>query len=563
MIVPKPGLVSVADRRPCYVSLGAHVLGAAIPHPDQYDPWTALEGAVKRYAGKTPGVDPVMLSEAAALAEIMVEKFTPLDPGLDFSVESWLKETSYPLWRQEELLEKWRACQGLLREEHLTCAAHGKDEGYPLPKHLRIINARPDEFKCLMGPYFKQLEKVVFCDERAIKHVPPSERPKRLMELAPYPIKFTGDYSSFEASVKQDVMMELEFPLYRWMFKHLPGWLIELAEFVFGGWNKTVHGTRTSRWFVLWCIAVRMSGDMQTSLGNWWLNLVVTSYLTARAAIGARGDRTLSEYAKALHKFTVEGMKCVFEGDDGLVGTSGPAPTPADALCLGFVLKMVVSQTISQTDFCGLMFDENDLVNIVDPRKVLGNFGWTSSRWLKCTPKTAAILLRAKAFSFAYLCPGCPIVSALAQYGLRVTRAVPMCKMWWRWKQRDMNEFEREWLKSVLEAGEVAPVRPPMRTRLLMYDRFGITVVQQIAIERYLDSLTSIEPLALPLDLFPSEWVEYWNAYVCAPANHRRPYICPPQLRDVSSRWVRVVDAVPNGSMAIVLKVAVGGSGSA
>lgn len=339
-----------------------------------------------------------------------------------------------------------------------------KDESYMGYKHPRGIYARVDDCKIFFGPWFKVIEKVVYSLEEFIKHVPVSERPKYLddrtwQELMAVGSDFTAYESHFHAFV-----IELECIIYRWILQNIPGGIDFVMAFfcVATSINKCVF-----RRFIVWILASRMSGEMNTSLGNGLVNLL-------------------------LYEFNNEEKKnkywCCVEGDD-LIGQCSPHPLAAeDYFRLGFNIKFNMFNSVSEASFCGLIYDTEDLVGISDPTKVLLSVGWTSGRYATSSMKTRAELLRAKGYSILAQYPGAPILQSLGLMILRVTDGH-------HWKlPTTMTNYDRKHFTTVHHTKPV-----PFRTRLLMERVFGYSVAEQEQLEVYLDSLKTIQPLDHPV----------------------------------------------------------------
>jgi hypothetical protein len=371
-----------------------------------------------------------------------------LSADVDTSVPKWLEGTPYPLWRKRELQAKWDAIVDIDDPKHFMCKSFQKDEGYIAFKHARGINARSDEFKCMVGPIFKLIEEQVYQDHHFIKHIPVADRPKYITDLlySPGGKYYAGDYTSFEALFVELLMCAVEFELYDYMTQHLPEGdrFRRLLRAVLAGDNVCNY-----RDFQVILKAVRMSGEMCTSLGNGFANLMFLLFI-----------------AQEKGSTHVDG---VVEGDDSLFVMDGVTPTSEDFARLGLVIKLEEHEQLSTASFCGLVFDPTDQLNISDPLKILAAFGWTSQRYAASKDKTLRALLRCKALSLAHTYPGAPIISALAQYGLRVTSDVPLCKLRRLVNGREaMNAWERDRLNIILDAGNVPPVVSPINTRLLM-----------------------------------------------------------------------------------------------
>jgi hypothetical protein len=120
-------------RPPVKVSLGCHLAGATMPHPDPSDTTTMLAGVSKRFAVAPPPAEPALVADLRGFVRKWVRtNLTPLSPDSDTSEETWLASTNYPEWRKAEL----RKCNPDALPVHLKpewqhCKSFGKDESYP------------------------------------------------------------------------------------------------------------------------------------------------------------------------------------------------------------------------------------------------------------------------------------------------------------------------------------------------------------------------------------------------------------------------------------------------
>jgi hypothetical protein len=483
-----------ATRKVQSVSLGCHVRGLAEPHPDTFDPATLLAGGLKRAYALPPTVDVTLMQEFQLHVRKRVrELFPKLASDTDVSVETWLSERPYPLWRKEELLDAWRRCKDPRAPRHYKVGAFGKDETYPEYKHARLIHARKDVAKCRFGPIFSAIEKIVFRHPYFIKKVPVVDRARYIRDLLGGVGRklHSTDYSSFEAWFTEIMMRSCERELYSWMVGELPegaDFLVDFDTYVLG---KNVIETKFWKAYVE---ATRMSGEMCTSLGNGFSNWMITDFLITR--LGGTYDG-------------------VFEGDDGAVAST-VWPPDSDFARLGMKIKAEEHTSIEEMSFCGLIFDSVELCNITDPISELLTFGWTNQRYSSSRQGRLMCLLRAKALSSAHLYRGAPILAALARYGLRVTRSYDI--RGFLETTRGIDQWHREQLIEALQCPmDDVPVGP--RTRLLMERKFGISVEAQMTIESYLDSLTVLTELHLPiLDVVPHPGLgvarDYFKRYV-------------------------------------------------
>jgi hypothetical protein len=302
------------------------------------------------------------------------------------------------------------------------------------------------------------------------------------------------DYTAFESLFVASLMDAVEFELYEYMTQNLPDgpiWVDVLRDVLMGD-NKCYF-----KYFKVKVPAKRMSGEMNTSLGNGFSNLMFFGFLVER------------------NGGTFEG--CV-EGDDGIFRVDGTIPPISDFEKLGLRIKLETHIDLCTASFCGIIFDPDECINVTDPREVMASFGWTTNRYSKSKHNTRMLLLRAKSLSYLHQYPGCPIIQSLALYGLRMTRSYDVRGFV---KERmDVNMWEREQLiaatKSKLVARETG-----YNTRLLVEKMYGLSVELQLRIESYIDSLQEIQPLEIPCtDLWaPQPWIDYWSRYACYDEN--------------------------------------------
>lgn len=460
-----------------------------------------IAGTIKRFASKPPEPDLALLAEFREFVRAWLRKhLVPLGPEVDRSFETWLAKTNYPEWRKVELRAARESYVDIFENrKNLDVDSFMKDEGYAADefKHARGINSRTDAYKTAVGPIFKLIEEALFALPEFIKKVPVAERAQYIFdriyrEGGKY---IATDYTSFEALFTRLFMESCEFELYEYMTSALP----EAHEFrrhmdeVLAGQNKC-----TFQHFIVWVLATRMSGEMCTSLGNGFSNLMLLEF--------------------ALYKFGSRGEKVV-EGDDGLCRVEGSIPTEEFFARLGMKIKLVEWDELSKASFCGLLFDEEEKVIVADPKKVLASFGWTSHRYSRSTPKLRKQLLRIKALSYAHQYPGCPIISELAHKMLELTRDVRIIR---RSIVENFGWWERETLGGLISqkgnnrwfVDEPIKQQPGPRTRELVEVMFGIPTAAQLLAEQTIAEMTELAPFELPMIDFPEVWAIYFDRYV-------------------------------------------------
>lgn len=474
------------------VSLGCHWDGVCFPHADPGDPKTIEAGIRKRFAMAPPIAKPGVLQKFKAFVEGWVKKnLSPLPADTDLSVDHWLDETNYPKYRKDDLQKCNSNIHNRDDARNYKVKSFMKDEHYPEYKHCRPINGRCDEAKTLLGPWFHAIEKEVFKLPWFIKKIPARDRPRYVLER----IQRVGarylatDYTAFESLFVRALMEACEFVLYEYMTQNLPDkdWFMRKCREVLGGLNLCEF-----KYHIVRVFATRMSGEMNTSLGNGFSNLMIMFFL-----------------AEENGNTNVDGCA---EGDDGLFVMDGPPLKDHMFTDMGLLLKMEYHDTLATASFCGMIFDTTEMINVCDPIKVLSQFGWTSAKYAKSRASVLKALLRCKALSLAHQYPGCPIVQSLAQYGLRVTRGTDIRRV------MQHNTFDNYTRDKLLQAvnGDLSPIKIGINTRQIVNDKFGITPLMQLQIENYLDQLNEIVPLRLEslMSLCKEDSLTYWNRYV-------------------------------------------------
>jgi len=453
--------------------------------PDAYFGPNKLFAVLKRVGCEGPSVNPVCLSQVRDFARGLIHRLgiVPLAPEAVSSEGDWIdKEARYPEWRKAQLRRTLKE-QEVIRVIHFRCKTFIKTETYTEYKYPRLINSRHDRFKILTGPFFHAVERELFKLPMFVKYVPVRDRPKYIhgyLNLDGMKVVAT-DYSSFEAWFVPEIMHAIEFQLYAHMAKLLPN-----KDFLLGCIKRALAGRNCcfSRDFRFAVNGVRMSGDMCTSLGNGFTNYVLMSWVCFRQGIQCKG---------------------LVEGDDGLFQVS-KVPDVSDFENLGFRIKMVEHDDVASAGFCKQYFDAGECRNVVDVRELLAKFGWTHAVMRDGGPATMEALLRAKAASLRSELPSCPIAVALVRY---VDRCVGRSGA----KLYDGPRGDagyHEWLRG----DDCELVDPSLLSRLLVARLFGVSVDQQIAVEKYLDGLTHLQEMGGPvLGLMDPKWFENYSRY--------------------------------------------------
>jgi hypothetical protein len=320
---------------------------------------------------------------------------------------------------------------------------------------------------------------------------------------------YDSDFTSFEASFKRPIQEAVERQLYEYLTKDLPNHtefmqLYDLAQLGKQTCsNKKFRATSKK--------TIRLSGEMCTSEGNGFSNLMINLYVNQKLGNSVVG---------------------VVEGDDGLfrVSKGGRMPTPADFAEFGFNIKLNLHTDLARASFCGQVFDPADKAVITDPREVLSSFGWSTGRYTRASTRKLKALLRAKAFSYGYQYQRCPIISSMARAYLRLTSGIDVQHL--LDKGGFTNQYEKELLREAfsMDRDELnAPVGDA--TRQLMAELYGVSVEMQKQYEDYFDSLQQVEPIPdFGLVVTPS-WRDYGERYVVKTNVDSLFLDIPPEIR--------------------------------
>jgi len=413
-------------------------------------------------------------------------------------VGTWLASSNYPQRRRETLMKEYtKFTESQLSKTDKSISkikAFIKDESYSTFKHARGIYSRTDVFKTLFGPVCKLIENDLYKSEYFAKHIPVDEKPSVIKERFGGVIGEKGkgikqriigtDYTAFESHFTPEVMEHIEFQLYDYMTQHLPEGkdFMRLCRKVIAGRNRIAF-----RDLKLELLACRMSGEMNTSLGNGFSNLMIFLYLTQDC---------------------IE-VDCLIEGDDCLGKYIGEELSIEDYARLRFTVKIDYYEHANLASFCGQIFDNESSTVITDPTKIMLNCSWGNAKYVGASNKTHLRLLRSKALSMIHQYPGCPIVQEFALYLLRVTHGL----------KRKIDNTESFYMQKALEKQSATnlPTREvSFSSRELMEEVFSYSIDEQLCLENYFRNKHSVGSLAHPViyDHCTPNHFEYDNRYV-------------------------------------------------
>jgi len=249
-----------------------------------------------------------------------------------------------------------------------------------------------------MGPLIKSIEKVVYSHPAFIKNIPVHLRPSYISKRIIGPRVYSTDYTSFESSFGP-LAASVQFIFYSFITNST------IATFI--GYCMYLDNRCVFAFFTIIVQFRRMSGDMDTSLGNGIYNLICISYVVYRAGSGLMWAM----------------FNIIVEGDDSLfVVQARWEITKEQFESLGLTVKIETHIHVNRASFCGQIYDLTSMSVLTNPLKVLSRFGYTDRRYLNSSDRTKMTLLRAVAFSLWYQYSGCPVVGPLSKRLLELTR---------------------------------------------------------------------------------------------------------------------------------------------
>jgi len=456
-----------------------------------------VRAASQRVGRSMPKLDKQTLGEFERHCENMLRllHIRKVDPNWEPDFERWVAQSNYTLARIAELRKVWERSKGWTAAQRAEYASLVKCfiklETYMMRKWPRGIMSRSDYIKVWIGPVIKQFEKLLYFDPHTglgcanfIKHVPEgrqrSDHKTKLLYAAGRRYGET-DFTSFE-SLRAEVQHVCEFSLFRFMAGENVRVRAMVDEFegICTGLNRMLYKDVT-----IDVTGHRMSGEMTTSIGNGWTNLMLLTFM-------ARNERD----------FGLQ-FPYVIEGDDGLIGErpeNVKLYDPQNFEKLGFRIKIDWFDNIADTCFCGVTYDPNDGVNVTDPLEELASFGWSLGQSVYSSPERQKELLIAKAYSLLYQYPGCPIVCEQAKM---IFRILGKELNWSKFMQLPyFNNWQRNQLANARDAKLEALLEqePTFLTRSLVERRFKVSIKQQLDIEHYLKSRKDLSELDIAVD---------------------------------------------------------------
>jgi hypothetical protein len=447
--------------------------------------WAPLSWDANDLETQTQGLAKRLLRELPKACEGFYDDFaTFVDSWLDANIkpvevptfDEWLLSTPYAEARRAELTEWYVRFHGRCppRRYRRRIDSFIKREFYLEWKAPRWINSRHDAFKAWSGRFFSAVEKALFSLPYFAKHMTVEQRIQAIFALECAGMTYyENDFKAFESHFVRLLMLACECRLYKKALAKYPEEARQICQTLTG-----VNQLRTRAGVKVAVEATRMSGDMCTSLGNGFTNLMLVLYIVSRKG------------------FDYHGVRALVEGDDGLFAVPCSL-TQEDYASCGFTVEINQISRPHLGHFCGATLSDDGCL-LKDPHKVLCGFGWTDL--VGCGAEVAMELLRAKAMSLAHEAPQCPIVGALARKALNLTDGYEP-----RWTDK--------WKQKEVAGAALCEFAPTAVTRASFAERTGIPVTTQLEVENLIERglMNDIHLLLSPpraVEQFASRYVE-------------------------------------------------------
>lgn len=420
---------------------------------------------------------PYIEAEANRLADLL----EPMDDSIDYlSVENrlrWIASRPYCAMRKAQMTARvlpsldelsYQVSSNDIPKDgnHTRVEPFIKDEGYPMGnKPPRMICARDDLGKTIYGPLFQSLNDQVFHLPFATKHIPNADRPRYISERLYKEGDFVyvvTDMSAFECAMRSHLQEHCEMIVYKRIIpvayhKYLDELLLPLTM-------RTRDGV---------CIrtpALRLSGEMNTSLGNTITNVISIETCAHYLGLPEGSYSYVCEGDDALLRLP---RSVFYNKDDQYVDQWSPIMRN-----LGFNIKIEnLGMPLGRAGYCSTYWDE-DCNIVINPIKALMTF------YIGNNHMPVEEQLRMKALNYAVSCPGEPILTALSAAYLNRTQCARMS-----WSSFYYEERGDSWHLKVDHNGDLITTWSPKITwpnlaqRQFFEDMYGVSVEEQLRIE--------------------------------------------------------------------------------
>lgn len=491
---------------PMAVMLDAAYLGATLPIADIRD--TPLIGAFKRFLSTPPALDKKLFGRFEKFVDDYISNLPILTKEPSF--EEWIVNVNQTESRKQEYRDAWNYyCEYKLIinkcasdygtknyvyneifEKFLQISSFIKTEWYQEVKPNRCINPRSITYMPVVGPAYADISKYIFSLPEFIKYIPIADRPKYILDrLSNAGARCVStDYKSFENSFTRTIQEAVEMKLYKHMLANYPD-IYQLCHL------QCIKNNIRNSSFTVSMDAARMSGEMCTSLGNGFTNLMLMSFFCA--------------------EHHVTDQSGVIEGDDGLFTYHGPSLTNDFFNKLGFQIE-IDERDLNEASFCGNIFTEKSLQTLVDPLEAIATASYSMNA-VGARPSEKNKLTYLMGYSLLCQYGNCPIVGAFARMQIRTTilkdPQVRRKALKYLSTSRKIDWWNREVVSSTIHK-KILDSKISLEDRLMIEKLYCIPVSAQILIEEQIDQCSGLfksDVLDLLYSTLHPDWVKNFN----------------------------------------------------
>lgn len=488
------------------VMLKASYLGATLPIADIRD--TPLMGAFKRFLSSPPALDLKLFQDFEEFVDNYISSMPVLmhEPSFD----EWIIHVNQTESRKKEyrvawefyleyklLIDRCAVTYGTpeyirndVFEKFLEISSFIKTEWYPEMKPNRCINPRNITYMPVVGPAYADISKHVFAMPEFIKYIPIKDRPKYILDrLSNAGARCVStDYKSFENSFTRTIQEAVEMKLYKHFLRDYPA-IYNLCHL------QCIKNSVKNSSFSISMDAARMSGEMCTSLGNGFTNLMLMKFFC--------------------FKNQIHDAQGVIEGDDGLFTYHGPGLSNEFFNRLGFQIE-IDERDLTEASFCGNIFTEKSLKTIVDPLECIATASY-SMNGVGANSQELNKLTYLMGYSLLCQYGNCPIVGSFARMQIRTTimndprvreKAIKYLQT-----NRKIDWWTREVVSSTIHE-KILDFEVALEDRLLVEKLYNIPVSAQILIEEQIDKCEGYiksDLLDLMFSIQHPDWVRNFN----------------------------------------------------
>lgn len=498
--ITDPIVVPEVNKRldePCAVAIGPIILTSpCIANYRSTNNW--YDGMRKRMIHVNK-FEPKLMWEFQHFVYIYVKThYEPLEYfpiNLETANEFWLNPCKHYTVKRKNVLRSYiseylEKGLGQFKEDHknfYACMSFIKREFYSEVKTARIINSRSDEFKALCGAHIKLIENAITHNEHFVKTTTLATRAKRMKEIIDkYQYVVETDYSSFEGTQSCEFHQACEAVLFKHMLaNNIEVWSIIRPIFRRDHLEKCISMPSQRREFMTF-EGSRMSGDLWTSLGNGFSNMMVFLFTLHRMSrlgmLNVTQDRPID-------------ADWLCEGDDGYFAANVDfsAMFEQTATDLGLKMKMDHGQDINDVSFCSTCVGPGGLP-VPNFWRLLEKFGWVFedeiiTHYTDKPTKAEMNLLWSKTLSLNASSQGIPILQPLSVRLAKIIKNHRVCKKWFSYWE--IEQF------GVLE-WTIQEIPITMEMRHFFAQRFGVSVEKQFEVEKLISKMTNVRTV-LPL----------------------------------------------------------------